>query len=47
MRPPEKGYLFYSVGVNGKDDDGHWTDDDPPGDDIAVHMPLPERKPKK
>jgi hypothetical protein len=46
-RPTEKGYLLYSVGVNGKDDEGRWTDDDQPGDDIGVRMPLPERKPKK
>jgi hypothetical protein len=46
-KPTDKGYLFYSVGPNGKDDEGRWTDDDPPGDDIAVRMPLPERKRKK
>jgi hypothetical protein len=43
-RPTEDGYLFYSVGVNGKDDDGRWFDDDPPGDDIRVRMPLPKLK---
>jgi hypothetical protein len=43
-RPADKGYLFYSVGVNGKDDDGRWYDDDPPGDDPRVRMPLPELK---
>jgi hypothetical protein len=43
-KPTEKGYLFYSVGLNGKDDDGRWFDDDPPGDDPGVHMPLPELK---
>jgi hypothetical protein len=41
-RPEENGYLFYSVGVNGKDDGGRWYDDDPPGDDLRVHMPLPK-----
>jgi hypothetical protein len=40
-KPAEKGYLFYSAGVNGKDDDGRWTDDMPPGDDPRVQMPLP------
>jgi hypothetical protein len=40
-RRTEKGYLLYSVGVNGKDDDGRWYDDDTPGDDIRVRMPLP------
>ena len=43
-KPTEKGYLFYSVGPNGKDDGGRWYDDDPPGDDIRVKMPLPELK---
>jgi hypothetical protein len=43
-KPSEKGYLFYSVGVNGKDDGGRWYNDDPPGDDIGVRMPLPELK---
>jgi len=38
-RPSEKGYLFYSVGVNGQDDQGRWYDDDPPGDDPGVRMP--------
>jgi hypothetical protein len=42
-----KGYLLYSVGVNGKDDGGRQFDDDPPGDDLSVRMPLPELKRKK
>ncbi len=46
-RPSANGYLFYSVGVNGKDEDGRWYDDDPPGDDPRVRMPLPEPKQKK
>ena len=46
-RPSEKGYLFYSVGVNGKDEEGRWFDDDPPGDDVGVRMPLPDRRLKK
>ncbi len=46
-RLSEKGYLFYSVGVNGKDEEGRWFDDDPPGDDVGVRIPLPERKQKK
>jgi len=45
-KPNEKGYLFYSVGVNGKDDGGRWYNDDPPGDDPGVRMPLPELKKK-
>ena len=40
----EKGYLFYSVGPNGKDDGGRWYNDDPPGDDPGVRMPLPPLK---
>ena len=43
-KPSEKGYLFYSVGANGKDDEGRWYDDDPPGDDPGVRMPLPALK---
>lgn len=46
-RPTEKGYLVYSIGMNGKDEEGHWYDDDPPGDDPRVRMPLPELKRKK
>jgi hypothetical protein len=45
-RPEGNGYLLYSVGVNGKDDGGRWTDDNPPGDDPRVRMPLPELKPR-
>ncbi len=40
-RPSEKGYLVYSVGVNGRDERGRTYDDDPPGDDLVVRMPLP------
>ncbi len=43
----EKGYLFYSVGQNGKDDEGRWYDDEPAGDDPRVRMPLPPLKPRK
>jgi hypothetical protein len=43
-RPAEDGCLLYSVGVNGKDDGGRTYDDDPPGDDLRVRMPLPELK---
>jgi len=44
-RPSAKGYLLYSVGANGKDEDGRSVDDDPPGgDDLPVRMPLPELK---
>jgi hypothetical protein len=46
-RPSEGGYLLYSVGENGKGEGGHWYDDDPPGDDPRVRLPLPPWKPKK
>jgi hypothetical protein len=46
-RPAENSYLFYSVGANGQDEGGRWFDDDPPGDDPGVRMPLPELKRRK
>jgi hypothetical protein len=47
-RPDEKGYLLYSVGVNGIDEDGRGPDDDPRGDDISVRIPVPEpQKPEE
>ncbi len=45
--PERKGYLLYSVGLNGKDDGGRWRDDDPPGDDLRIRIPLPELKRKE
>ncbi len=45
-KPTAKGYQFYSVGVNGKDDGGNTYGDDPPGDDLGVKMPLPPLKKK-
>jgi len=45
-KPAENGYLLYSVGPNGKDDGGRWYNDDPPGDDPSVRVPLPELKKK-
>jgi hypothetical protein len=44
-RLSEDGYLLYSVGVNGIDEGGRYRDDDPPGDDLKVAMPLPALKP--
>jgi hypothetical protein len=41
-RPTANGYLLYSVGVNGQDEEGHGWDDDPRGDDLTVRMPLPK-----
>jgi hypothetical protein len=45
-RPAQNGYLLYSVGVNGKDEEGRGPDDTPPGDDLSVRIPLPEVKRK-
>ena len=41
-RPGADRYVLYSVGFNGKDDGGRWYNDDPPGDDPSVRMPLPQ-----
>jgi hypothetical protein len=43
-KPNDKGYLLYSVGVNGKDDGGRTYDDGEGADDLVVRMPLPELK---
>jgi hypothetical protein len=40
-QPSANGYLFYSFGINGADDGGRNFEDDPPGDDLRVRMPLP------
>jgi hypothetical protein len=40
-RPAEKGYLLYSVGVNGQDDGGRTREEDADCDDLPVRMPLP------
>jgi RNA polymerase sigma factor (sigma-70 family) len=45
-RPSENGYLLYSVGANGLDEQGHGHDDTPPGDDPSVRMPQRELKRK-
>ena len=39
-RPEGVGYVFYSVGMNEKDDGGNWHDDEPKGDDIRVRIPV-------
>lgn len=39
-RPADNGYLLYSVGKNGLDEQGHGHDDTPRGDDPSVRMPL-------
>jgi hypothetical protein len=37
----DKGYLLYSIGPNGGDDDGRGRDDEPRGDDLAIRIPVP------
>jgi len=39
-RLEDKGYLLYSVGENGVDDDGRGFDAVPRGDDLSVRMPV-------
>ena len=43
-RPAADGFLLYSVGVNGKDDGGRSSNDDPDADDLPVRLPLPRAK---
>jgi ribosomal protein L17 len=43
-RAEKAGYVLYSVGQNEMDDGGRSFDDDPPGDDLLVKMPLPPLK---
>jgi hypothetical protein len=45
-RASENGYLFYSIGVNGRDEQGRGSADVPAGDDLQVRMPQPELKRK-
>lgn len=37
------GFILYSIGVNGKDDQGRTYGDTPPGDDLIIQLPLPQR----
>ncbi len=46
-RPSQNGYLLYSFGVNGRDDEGRYYEDEPPGDDPNVRMPLPKLRAKQ
>jgi hypothetical protein len=41
--PSESGYLLYSVGMNGRDEQGRGPEDTPPGDDLSVRMTLPHK----
>ncbi|HEV3444358.1 MAG TPA: hypothetical protein VG099_06930 [Gemmataceae bacterium] len=43
----DQGYLLYSVGVNGVDDGGRGSDDEPRGDDLSIRMPGPPPRSKK
>jgi hypothetical protein len=42
----DKGYLLYSVGPNGIDEDGRGYDDEPRGDDLSVRIPVPKPQDK-
>lgn len=42
-QPADQGFLLYSLGPNGKDDEGRDRTDAPPGDDIAIRIPLPRK----
>ena len=42
-----EGYLLYSVGRDGIDDEGRGHDDEPQGDDLSVRMPLAEPRRKE
>jgi outer membrane protein assembly factor BamB len=42
-KPQEAGYLLYSVGVNGRDDNGRGATDQPAGDDLVIRIPLPAK----
>jgi hypothetical protein len=46
-RPEGKGYLLYSVGPNGTDEEGRGPDDEPRGDDLSIRMPVPEPRRKE
>jgi len=45
-KPSENGFLLYSLGPNGKDDDGRGPGDNPKGDDVAIRIPVPKPKNK-
>lgn len=40
-RPAGQGYLLYSVGPNGKDEEGRDQNAQPSGDDLSVRLPMP------
>jgi hypothetical protein len=39
-RPSDGGYLLYSVGVNGKDEQGRSSREKPSADDLSIRLPL-------
>lgn len=39
-KPTGNGFLIYSVGANGIDEEGRWYDDEPRGDDPNVRVPA-------
>src|SRR5262249_35627204 len=43
-KPSADGFRLYSLGPNGKDDEGRFLNDDPPGDDVGVQIPIPKRQ---
>jgi hypothetical protein len=45
-RRTDKGYVLYSVGVNGQDDQGRSDEDDPKGDDLVIRLPQSPPKAK-
>ena len=40
-RRTERGYVLYSVGLNGEDDGGRTREDNPRGDDLRIQIPNP------
>ena len=41
-RPAANGYLFYSVGPNGSDEQGRGPTENPAGDDLSVRVLVPK-----
>ncbi|MFL5342277.1 MAG: hypothetical protein ACJ8F7_19190, partial [Gemmataceae bacterium] len=46
-RVERDGYILYSVGSDGIDDGGQSHDDEPPGDDLVIRMPVAAPPAKK
>ncbi len=43
-KPVDDGFLLYSAGLNGEDEEGRGHDDSPEGDDLTVRSLEPERR---